>query len=903
LTRGRARAAARARKGSNLQAPLLKTKLRLPSLRPDLLERPQLLERLERGLDRKLTLVSAPAGFGKTTLLSVWAGRSSRPVGWISMEAGDNDPARFLAYCLEALRGICPQFGEGQALKPQLPHRPAREATLIGLINELAELPSPLALVLDDYHLVEEEATHYCLRFLIEHLPPQLHLVVSTRADPPLALSALRARGQLNELRAVDLRFAAGEAKVLLNERLGFRLSPEEADALTARTEGWIAGLQMAAVSLRGHDNPGAFIAEFTGSNRYVLDYLVEEVLERQPRRIQSFLLRSSILERLSGPLCEQVTGQGDAQGTIELLERSGLFVEPLDAERVWYRYHRIFAEILRLRLTRQDPAELPQLHRKAAAWFAAAGFGPEAIAHCLAAGEHEQALSLIERGAEENLMNGEFSRFLGWMNALPQALLGSRPRVCIYHALCLLLLGRPVREVRERLAHAAGAGEQSIVHGELLAFEAIMAFLEGNIHDCVNRARQALEHLGEASLFRALTIRLLDSAAYIESGDIEATIRTVEENLQSSRAAGNLLAAVICQCELAELHAARGELARSRALYEQAWREAQRDGGQALPIGGLARIGLGNLYREWNELQRAEALLREGIELARGFGMIGCLDGYLGLAWVLQALDDSEGACRAMGEAQRLADQFAASDLDNILVTLHVVRLWIAQGRTREAGRWAEHWLQERKSLKPLGSHYMKELDRTTLARVRLAEGRPREALLILEKLRLSAERLARIGTLIEIHALRALGFWLQGQREESLATLEKALRLAQPEGYRRRILDCPAPMPALLREAAARDLAGGYAARLLSALSGQGGAPEPGPGAGQIAEPLSGRELDVLVLLAEGLSNKQVAERLFISLATVKWHTSNIYGKLGVGSRTQAVFRARVLGLIDRD
>jgi LuxR family maltose regulon positive regulatory protein len=347
----------------------------------------------------------------------------------------------------------------------------------------------------------------------------------------------------------------------------------------------------------------------------------------------------------------------------------------------------------------------------------------------------------------------------------------------------------------------------------------------------------------------------------------------------------------------------AGGELLRSKAIYEEAWREALRGGGQPPPIAGLVRIGLGNLYREWNELGRAEALLREGIELAKGFGMIGCLDGHLALAWVLQASGDREGACLAMGEAQRLANQFEASDLDNILVTLHRVRLWIAQGRVREAGRWAEHWLEERKNLKPLGSLYMKELDFTTLARVRLAEGRAPEALGILDELQSSVERLGRIGVLIEIHALRALGFWLQGEREGSLAALEQALCLAEPAGYRRRILDCPAPMPALLREAAAGNLASGYAARLLEALPGRSVAPEPGAGAGQIVEPLSGRELDVLVLLAEGLSNKQVAERLFISLPTVKWHTSNIYGKLGVGSRTQAIFRARALGLIGRD
>jgi LuxR family maltose regulon positive regulatory protein len=376
----------------------------------------------------------------------------------------------------------------------QLLHRPAWEAALVGLINELAESPSPLALVLDDYHLIEEEATHSCLRFLIEHLPSRLHLVVSTRADPPIALSALRARGELNELRAADLRFASGETQVLLNELMGFRLSPEEADALTARTEGWIAGLQMAAVSLRGRDNPGAFIAAFTGSNRYVLDYLVEEVLERLPKRIHSFLLRTSILERLSGPLCEQITGQGGGQGTLELLERSGLFIEPLDAQRVWYRYHRIFAEILHLRLAKQNPEELPQLHRKAAAWLETAGLRAEAIEHFLAAGEHEQALPLIETGAEENLMNGQLSRFLEWVNALPPALLCLRPRLCVYHALALLLLGRPVEAVRERIAHAAEAGGQDLVHGELLAFEAIQAFLEGNFHDCVDRARHALE-------------------------------------------------------------------------------------------------------------------------------------------------------------------------------------------------------------------------------------------------------------------------------------------------------------------------------------------------------------------------------------------------------------------------
>jgi len=863
-------------------------------------ERPRLIERLDQQLYRKLTLVSAPAGFGKTTLLAAWANRCPRPVGWLTLEEGDNDPVRFFSYCLAALREIHPDLGQGLAFKLQSLNRPAREATLTGLLNELTEIPGAIALVLDDYHLIEEEAVHACLAFLIEHLPPQVHLVISTRADPSLPLSVLRARGHLDEVRASDLRFDSGETEAFMNRLMGFHLSRAEVDALLLRTEGWIAGLQMAAVSLQGRDNAPAFIAAFTGSNRYVLDYLVEEVLQRQPSHIQDFLLKTSILDRLTGPLCEALTGQLGGQKTLDMIERGGLFIEPLDTERRWYRYHRIFAELLRLRLSRDRPQELPELHRRAAAWFEAEGFPAEAIVHTLATGDHEQAATLIEEGAEVCLGRGETSSFVDWVGALPEALVCSRPRLCIYHALAMLLLGHSVDKVRSRIAHAGECGEEDSVHGELLAFKAMMAFLEGNFHDSVDQARHALEHLAENSLFGVLTIRLLASAAYIDSGDLEAAIRTVEENVQRSRQAGNLVGAVVCLCELAELHVARGELGRARTVYEEAWQETAAAQRQPPPIAGLVSIGLGHLYREWNDLQRAQSLFEEGIALARGFGVIGCLDGHIGLAWVRQAGADPEGALLAMNEAHRVASQFDASELDDILVTLNRARLWVAQERLQDASRWAERWEEERRSLRPLGSYYFQELNQTTLARVRLAEGRVREALGMLDELLEAVRRLGRVSAVIETQALRAVCFWRQDRQEEALAALAEALGLAEPEGYVRVFLDCPAPMTALLYEAASRGLGGTYAGRLLAAADREAPGGSTRLPCGETVEPLSERELEVLGLLAEGLTNKQTAERLFISLPTVKWHTSNIYGKLGVANRTRAVARARALGLI---
>ncbi|MBN1836465.1 MAG: hypothetical protein JW820_11485 [Spirochaetales bacterium] len=886
--------------GESLQQPLLKTKINIPPLRPELVDRPRLVERIEQSLHGKLTLVSAPAGFGKTTLLVAWAGRCPRPVAWLTLEDSDNDPARFIAYCLAALQVIHPELGRGLSFKLQPLHRSAREAVLTRLLNELSEIPAPIALVLDDYHVIAEETVHASVAFLVEHLPPQVHIVVSSRADPPLPLAALRARGQLNEVRASELRFDSGETAAFMNRLMGFHLSRQELDALSLRTEGWIAGLQMAAVSLQGRDDAAAFIAAFTGSNRYVLDYLVEEVFQRQPEHVQSFLRRTSILERLTGPLCDALTGQLGGQKTLDLLERGGLFIEPLDAERRWYRYHRIFAELLRLRLARDCPQDIPELHRRAAAWFQEHGFPAEAIVHTLARGDHEMAAQLIEAGAEQCLMRGETSSFVEWVGMLPEALVRSRPRLCIYHALALLLLGNPVEKAQALIAHADKCSEEDSVHGELLAFGATMAFLEGNFADSVDQGRHALEHLDEGSLFRILTIRLLASAAYIESGDVEATIRTVEENVHKSRAAHNLAGAIVCLCELAELHIARAELGRAKAAYEEAWHEAVGSNGQAPPIAGLVQIGLGGLWREWNELDQAETCFDEGIALTKGFGVIGGLEGNIGLAWVRQAKGDCEGALVAMNEAQRLATQFDASDLDDTLVTLNRARLWTAQNRLQQASRWAERWIEERKGLRSMASYFIQELAQTTLARVRLAEGRVHEALRVLDELLQEVQRLKRHNALIETHALRALCLWRLDRRDAALAVLEEALRYAESEGYVRLFLDCPPPMNALLYEAAARGIGGPYTGKLLAALDRESPAVRPQGKAEEILEPLSTRELEVLRLLAQGLSNKQVADRLFISLPTVKWHTSNIYAKLGVPNRTRAAARARSIGLI---
>jgi len=964
-----------------MTAPLLTTKLYIPPLRPDpstalrtsLVPRPRLIQRLEEGLrlGHRLTLVSAPAGFGKTTLLSGWLRQSGMPVAWVSLDEGDNDPARFLAYFVAALQTIEADIGEGISGVFQSPQPPPMEELLTALVNQINAIPDRFVFVLDDYHLIEAQSIHDALRFLLDHLPPQMHLVIASRADPPLPLARLRGRGQLTELRQTDLRFTPDEAAAFLNQVMGLGLSADDVAALASRTEGWIAGLQMAAVSMQGQEDVAAFIQAFTGSDRYILDYLVEEVLQRQPSSVQTFLLQTAILNRLVGPLCDAVMGssplvgewasgvpnlfgaaspecenrpqqvgdsppckkptlergrgEGSGQAMLERLERANLFIVPLDNERRWYRYHRLFADLLRKRLRQAQPDLVPTLHRRASEWYEQNGSTAEAVDHALSAGDFERAALLIEQVAEATFMRSEMATFLSWVELLPDALVRAQPLLCVYHAGALLWGGRPLDAIEARLQDTVEADPDGSISGEVAAIRALLAAHQGDVRYSTELSHRALELLPEESLFLRSVVAGSLGLAYLWSGDIVAATRTFDELARIGQETGNVMLTVFALRRLARLRMVQGQLYQARAIYGQALELAVDRQGRPLPIAGLALMGLGELWREWNDLKAATRDTMKGIALISQWGETGTVEGYVTLARVKQAQGDEDGARQAIQKAQQLALKTDTTEVDDLGVALQQARLWVVQGNLEAAMSWVEERGLALRKVGPaalearddLLDDHLRKYEHLVLARVLLKQDQPDKALALLEPLLPRMEQQGRTGLVIEIQVLRALAFRAQAlsrgsARGDNLAqamtALERALSLAEPGGYVRIFVDEGEPMAQLLYQAAARGIAPEYAGRLLAAFEietverPKTKARDPlsvvHPSA--LIEPLSEREIEVLQLIAEGLSNREIAQKLALSVSTIKVHTYNIYGKLGVHSRTQALAKARALGIL---
>jgi len=697
-----------------MTTPLLQTKFYIPPVRPELVPRPHLIERLNAGLHRKLTLISAPAGFGKTTLLSEWVsdfrlwtadfglganGAQIRDpkseirnrVAWVSLDEGDNDPARFLSYFVAALQTIEANIGEGILSALQSPQPPSMEELLTALINQVSAIPDQFTLVLDDYHLITAQPIHDVLTFLLDHLPGDMHLVIATRADPPLPIARLRGRGQLTELRQADLRFTADEVTEFLNQIMGLGLSADDVAALAFRTEGWIAGLQMVAVSMQGREDISGFIAEFTGSQHYILDYLIEEVLQRQPEGVQSFLLQTSILERMSGPLCDAVTGTGNSHAMLEHLEHANLFVFPLDDNQNWYRYHILFADLLRHRLLEVQPDLVPTLHRRASEWYERNGQVAEAIDHAMSARDFERAACLVELAAEQTMMRSEVATFLSWVEALPDEVVHARPLLHAYQAGMQLMSGRPVQVVEKHLQKATEADPAGLVSGAVSAFRAMLAAYQGDTRQSIELSQQALELLPEGSLFLRGMAAGIRSLGLFYSGDVVAAKQALEEAVRISERAGNLMNAVLAVCHLADLCTIQGQLGEAKAFYDKALELAVDRRGQPQPIAGIALIGLGAILREWNELEDAAHHFIKGIELASKFSKAGIFNGYVGLAYVRQAQGDVRGAREAMQTAQQVAIETEAIKVDDALAATYQAHLWVIQGDLEAAMRWVK--------------------------------------------------------------------------------------------------------------------------------------------------------------------------------------------------------------------
>jgi LuxR family maltose regulon positive regulatory protein len=947
--------------------PILTTKLHIPPLRRSLVPRQQLLERLDQGLHRKVTLVSAPAGFGKTTLLGEWIqsleARAAPPVrmAWVSLDDGDNDPARFSAYLAAALQPTDESAGLTGGHPFELAGTFLQESHLIKLVNQAAVLPQALVLVLDDYHMITSQVIHDAVTFLVDHLPEHLHLVLATRADPPLPLARLRAGGHLIELRQNDLRFTAEEASAFLNNIMELDLSAQDVAALAARTEGWIAGLQMAALSLQGpRSHPttrSESIQAFTGSHRFILDYLVEEVLEQQPPAVYEFLLKTSILERLTGPLCDAILDEGrwtkdegstfaaearpvtskgethsvrllsfvprsgpssSSQEILEYLESANLFIVPLDDERRWYRYHRLFSDLLRKRLWQTSPDLVPALHRRASEWHEGHGMTAAAIDHALAGHDFERALTLIEGSVQATLMRSEVTTFLTWLERLPDEMVRTHPALCFFHAWALLMSGRSPAVLEQRLADIAcvqdASGGTGVLAARMAAFRAYLMLFRSNTRAAVELCRQAQEHLPESDVFLRNMVAWILSLARLDDGDLQAGKEALQEVARMGQETGNSLVAVGALCHQAELQTRQGRLHQARETLERALQLATDSQGRRLPIASEALIGLGKLEREWNHLELAANYLAESIELASQWSEMAAFDAYFPMAGIRLAQGDVDGAWEAIETARLIAQKSEATKIDDIVADLQQAYFFITQGDAVGATRWAERrGLLPDISLEPCpgleqAKDYvnirLRKYEHLILARLLILQGRPSEALDVLKALLVLARQRGRVDLIIEIQILRALAWQVEGRDTQAIDALAEALSLAEPGGHLRIFLDKGEAMARLLRQAAARGIAPAYVAKLLAALEGSESvetqAKPSHPHAQPLIEPLSERELEVLRLLANGMSNPEIADELVVAVSTVRSHCKSIYGKLDVHKRWDAVQRAQELDLI---
>ena len=850
-------------------------------------------------------------------------GPAGGPAAWLSLDDADNDPARFWRHAVAALDRACPGISErvGPLLGPPAPA--SFEGLVTALINEIAAKPgaSEMRLVLDDYHLIGSQPVHASLGFLLEHRPPGLGLVLASRADPPLPLARLRARGQLAELRAAELQFSEGEAAALLREAAA-DLPDAAVAALADRTEGWAAGLQLAALSLRGQADVAGFVAAFTGSNRYVLDFLAEEVLERQSEQVRAFLLETSVLERLSGALCDTVTGRTGSQALLEQVERAGLFLVPLDEVRGWWRYHHLFADLLRSRLQDEQPGRVPVLHRNAATWYEQRGLADDAIRHAVAAGELTWAARLIERHFDAVFfLHGEAATIHQWLAALPEDLVRSRPRLLLGQALMAVLSGRleavePLLDAAER-ASAGAAGEpfeptagrarSLLVNAPALIalLRSILAQLRGDADATVAFASQALAESREDEWRLRSDVQECLAVAEWLRGRLAEAERAFGSSIAGWRAADRPTFTAYAGYHLGQIQRAQGRLDAAARTCWQALEITAPPGRPPLPAAGPAYVGLGEVAYQRNELDTALRHVTEGVALCRQFVHTAPLaTGLVTLAWIRQASGDPAGALEAIGEAVRAEP--GPVGLLNPVPAQHA-RLLLAQGDLAGAASWA----QEQGLAAGDEPDYPREAGYLVLARVLLAQGLPGQALALLDRLHAAAAAQGRAGSVIEAGALRPLALAASGEEAAAVAALAGALTLACPQGYVRVFADEGPPMAGLLDRLIAAQRSGsaaagvplGYLARLLRAFGPEHAVPDTGPGTAAvpgIVEPLTSRELEVLGLLAAGRSNQAIAGQLVVTLDTVKKHVSHVLDKLGAANRTEAVARARELDLI---
>ncbi|CAN5632045.1 LuxR C-terminal-related transcriptional regulator [soil metagenome] len=897
-----------------MSLPLLQTKLHMPALRPTLVARSRLLTKLNTGLKGKLTLVAAPAGFGKTTLICDWLHQTPVPAVWLSLDAGDNEINRFLRYVIGALQNAQPTLGQEAATRLQLLQPAPVDEVLTVLLNDLATTTQKLILVLDDYHVIEAAAIHQALAFLLERLPPQLHLVITSRANPPLSLARLRGQGELTEVRAAELRFTQAEAGIFLQHFSHLILAPGDLALLAERTEGWIVGLQLAALSLEQRADVAGFVQNFSGSNIFILDYLVEEVLAQRSPASQTFLLYTSILERMCGPLCDAVLGEQrerSARADLQELEQANLFIIPLDDDRYWYRYHHLFAGVLQQRLRQAEPERIAELHERASLWFETQGLIDEAVAHARHAGNLPRVTQLIEQEIRALIMRGFFDTANRWLATLSESLIRERPRLLIAQA-WLRLFEIPFGNIEAALRQAENilaqkvdqpADQQEATTPALLAEIAALRAAEAGISGkpmALQLAQEALRLAGPENLFVQSIINYALASFDWGSGQWATIQQTFQQAINTAQATGNVIIAASVRYNFAMFHMQHGDLTGADALLAQSETFTKSQPNRwPWSIVDSVWVGRGRLCYERNELDQALRLLQAGIELAqRRNNLYVIIDGWLTLALVHQAQGAGALAQVALDQAMALVSNATRPGTPQ-LVAAHQARLWLMQGD----GERTIHWAQTQATLSNADPVAVVALRALTLAAIYIAQGAAtaQQALVLLEGATEGATEWA--GRRLQIYALQALAFNQLGRPTEAQQAIKQAVAIGEAAGYVRLLIDQSVDLAPLLTQLPSTP----YRDKLLAALGSDRTAPSPTHSvpnrvsANQnLIEPLSERELAVLRLVIAGASNQVIADQLVITVGTVKNHMTNILGKLNVRNRWEAIRKTQEIGLL---
>jgi LuxR family transcriptional regulator, maltose regulon positive regulatory protein len=911
--------------------PLLGTKIHLPSTRPNLVPRPRLREKILQGLRGPLTLIIAPAGFGKTTLVAACIVGCGMPVAWLSLDAADNDVGRFLKYLIAALRELDSTIGGESARLLAAPQQAPPEAILTGLINDLDVAQKEIILVLDDYHFISSQTVHEQMTFLLEHCPNTLHLVVATRSDPPLLLPRLRARNKTVELRSADLRFTELEAAQFLNDVMGLHLDSSSIAVLEERTEGWIAGLQMAALSMRDREDVPGFIKGFSGTNRYILDYLLEEVLAGQSLEIQRFLLCTSILDRLTAALCDAilVNDEGSKTGNdvrstglaalslhgsafiLEYMERANLFLVPLDDERQWYRYHHLFADLLQTQLQKSlGDNNVARYHLRASEWYEQNGMPIDAIRHASLASDSERIERLIEQNYLVMLNRGEMSGIRSWMGKLNKELVTRRPWLCLYEAFSCSWFGQLeeatllLNEAEKRIRCEISKPDVSAMIGYHAFVKSRVTAMEGDTQQAIEFCLIAHKNLPVDNIGLQIEIGITLGYEYFLSGDFINASKTLHKMIRSANTVRAINNPVAAYAILARVYALQGLLHDASDLFQKAAQLIPKTDGQYQGALGLVEVGVAALLCEWNDVQTALVRVKQGLDFLPSWGKADDLAlAYITLSRIQLALGNRTEAAGSIEKAVQLLQTCGVFSEARSVVETAQVKMWLVNGERSAINRWAVSL--ENRFGSPAPFRYEDELIHITKARVLIAQDKPEEAIHLLACLSESAQSGGRRGRLIEIMILKALALQAAGDTTQAGLALTQSLTLAEPGGFVRVFLDEGKPMRVLLSHWLAQPVAGtlrGYATHLLAQCESElhMAAQEKVFSSDELIETLTPREMEVLHLIALGKTNPAIAQQLVVARGTIKAHTASIYRKLEAANRTEAVARARDLGLL---